>query len=192
MHFLTFSTLFIFFSFTLGFKNFLFYKGTNYCGPGHKAEALGKYKEVDSCCKQHDECPHKIRAGKTAWHLTNSFKIATLSHCECDRKYVLSDNFGLLKSIKQNAKTYLEVCRKIIKISLSHSECLIFIFKWYFGWFNWNSNPTPLISRHFSFSSSFIQLFPRFIKKIPNFHLVSNILMESERIKRANDNLPQS
>ena len=61
--------------------------GTNWCGPGHTGEELGKFREVDACCKKHDECRYKIRAQKTEWGYTNRYKIGTMSHCACDKMY---------------------------------------------------------------------------------------------------------
>lgn len=50
--------------------------GTQWCGNGHIAKTyddLGRYEQLDKCCRKHDKCPILLRAGKSGWGLTNSW-----------------------------------------------------------------------------------------------------------------------
>lgn len=48
--------------------------GTKWCGDGNKAkndDELGRYSEVDKCCRAHDMCSENIEAGSTLLNLIN-------------------------------------------------------------------------------------------------------------------------
>ncbi|XP_060522971.1 uncharacterized protein LOC132699973 isoform X2 [Cylas formicarius] len=62
--------------------------GTKWCGTGDIAKDyfdLGAETKVDSCCRNHDLCPVKIRGRSQRYNLTNN-SIYTKSHCSCDDK----------------------------------------------------------------------------------------------------------
>ncbi|CAG2100334.1 unnamed protein product [Medioppia subpectinata] len=48
---------------------------TKWCGPGNTAtgyDDLGQLRDLDSCCREHDLCPHSLSPD--------------ISHCECDNR----------------------------------------------------------------------------------------------------------
>lgn len=50
------------------------FPGTRWCGPGNTAngyEDLGKFKETDKCCRDHDHCDN-IPAGEEKYGLKNN------------------------------------------------------------------------------------------------------------------------
>lgn len=58
------------------------------CGPGNTASSyddLGKYKDADMCCRDHDHCDN-IEAGQTKYNLTNR-DMFTVLDCDCDNKF---------------------------------------------------------------------------------------------------------
>lgn len=62
--------------------------GTKWCGPGSTASSyddLGSQKEVDMCCRTHDNCDN-IPAGETKYNLTNNDYFTRLN-CDCDREF---------------------------------------------------------------------------------------------------------
>lgn len=62
--------------------------GTKWCGPGNTAsnyDDLGKHKEVDMCCRDHDHCDN-IAAGETKHNLTNRDYFTVLD-CDCDHQF---------------------------------------------------------------------------------------------------------
>uniref|UniRef100_H3A0T4 phospholipase A2 n=2 Tax=Latimeria chalumnae TaxID=7897 RepID=H3A0T4_LATCH len=64
------------------------YPGTLWCGVGNNAddyEHLGKFKDTDSCCREHDHCPHVIHPFTYKYGYRN-FKWHTISHCDCDTR----------------------------------------------------------------------------------------------------------
>lgn len=64
-------------------------KKTNHrCGPGNTASSyddLGRHKEVDMCCRDHDHCDN-IPAGETKYNLTNRDYFTVLD-CDCDSQF---------------------------------------------------------------------------------------------------------
>lgn len=67
----------------------LIYPGTNWCGMGSRASNysdLGMEREVDKCCRDHDNCDTNIPPFKKKYGIRN-LSIITRSHCECDRKF---------------------------------------------------------------------------------------------------------
>uniref|UniRef100_A0A915HF25 Phospholipase A2 domain-containing protein n=1 Tax=Romanomermis culicivorax TaxID=13658 RepID=A0A915HF25_ROMCU len=72
-------------------KRNLIYKDTKWCGPGNISTAgfddLGPNKQLDSCCRDHDYCPINIPGFTKMFGIFN-FRPYTLSHCECDRKFM--------------------------------------------------------------------------------------------------------
>lgn len=66
----------------------LTYPGTKWCGPGNTAatyDELGKYKEEDKCCRDHDHCDN-IASGDSKYGLTNNDTFTRL-HCQCDKEF---------------------------------------------------------------------------------------------------------
>ncbi|XP_031622562.1 phospholipase A2-like [Contarinia nasturtii] len=62
--------------------------GTKWCGPGNTAASyddLGRHKEVDMCCRDHDHCDN-IAAGETKYNLTNRDYFTVLD-CDCDHQF---------------------------------------------------------------------------------------------------------
>ncbi|XP_063979721.1 phospholipase A2-like [Diachasmimorpha longicaudata] len=62
------------------------YPGTKWCGQGNKAKNdsdLGRYKRTDSCCRDHDRCPDKIKGGTSKHGIQNNGTVTILS-CQCD------------------------------------------------------------------------------------------------------------
>ena len=62
--------------------------GTKWCGAGDVAtdhDDLGKLSDLDRCCRDHDECPQSIEAGKTKYGYYNS-RPFTFSSCDCDKR----------------------------------------------------------------------------------------------------------
>ncbi|XP_073321574.1 group 3 secretory phospholipase A2-like [Pagrus major] len=65
------------------------FPGTLWCGTGSKAakyEQLGMFEHADRCCREHDHCPHIIKALTVNYGVFNS-KFFTVSHCECDQRF---------------------------------------------------------------------------------------------------------
>ncbi|CRL07447.1 CLUMA_CG020416, isoform A, partial [Clunio marinus] len=66
----------------------LSFPGTKWCGPGNTADGyddLGKDKEVDACCRQHDHCDN-IASGEEKHGLKNDDYFTRL-HCQCDKEF---------------------------------------------------------------------------------------------------------
>ena len=62
--------------------------GTKWCGLGNEAEAfqsVGVYTSSDTCCREHDHCPSKIKAFESDFGIFN-LRFHTLSHCDCDER----------------------------------------------------------------------------------------------------------
>ncbi|CAG0910020.1 unnamed protein product [Cyprideis torosa] len=64
--------------------------GTKWCGSGDVAEQyfdLGEDAMLDSCCRDHDHCPVKIRAHEQQYgHMNRAFYAK--SHCQCDYAFL--------------------------------------------------------------------------------------------------------
>lgn len=76
------------------------FPGTKWCGLGNKADNyadLGKFKDTDSCCRAHDQCPYFIDHFETKYNFHNPYPW-TLSHCDCDNKL-----YSCLKSVNTTA-----------------------------------------------------------------------------------------
>jgi len=79
------------------FNFFGFFPHTNWCGNGDIAKNyndLGKFKEVDSCCRTHDHCPFHVLKGKIKKFYLNQNKM-TVNLCSCDEAF-----FDCLKGMK--------------------------------------------------------------------------------------------
>lgn len=53
----------------------LHFLGTKWCGQGTLAtkwDDLGRHKETDMCCRQHDACPWILRVEQSRWGLKNN------------------------------------------------------------------------------------------------------------------------
>lgn len=60
-------------SFTDGVQ--IIFPGTLWCGGGDKAKSdddLGRLKDTDACCRDHDKCKDNILAGEEKYGLENS------------------------------------------------------------------------------------------------------------------------
>lgn len=56
---------------------YIIFAGTKYCGPGNKStgiDDLGRFRNVDLCCRDHDLCPDNIPAGEYKHGLHNTAK----------------------------------------------------------------------------------------------------------------------
>ncbi|XP_022238478.1 uncharacterized protein LOC111085211 [Limulus polyphemus] len=63
--------------------------GTRWCGTGDVAKQyddLGRYNNVDICCRAHDHCPIKVKGLQTGYGIFN-WSFYTKSHCDCDREF---------------------------------------------------------------------------------------------------------
>lgn len=73
--------------------------GTLWCGWGNNTKdpsELGTFADVDSCCRDHDQCFYNVVALTTRDHYWN-YRPMTVSHCDCDDKF-----FDCLKGVKEN------------------------------------------------------------------------------------------
>ncbi|XP_026461613.1 uncharacterized protein LOC113363334 [Ctenocephalides felis] len=87
------------------------FPGTLWCGGGDKArsnEDLGRFKDTDACCREHDFCQDNILAGEEKHGLING-GLFTRSHCDCDQKFYkcLQDANSIIS--KKVAFTYFTV-----------------------------------------------------------------------------------
>nr|XP_015836099.1 PREDICTED: phospholipase A2-like isoform X2 [Tribolium castaneum] len=63
--------------------------GTKWCGVGDIATSyqdLGRFKEADTCCREHDSCLEYISMRDSFHGITNK-NLFTVSHCDCDEKF---------------------------------------------------------------------------------------------------------
>uniref|UniRef100_A0A224X3N3 Putative Phospholipase A2 n=1 Tax=Megacormus gertschi TaxID=1843536 RepID=A0A224X3N3_9SCOR len=70
-------------------KKLFIYPGTKWCGMGDNAvneNELGREKEADSCCRDHDHCKDSIPAFGSKYNLTN-YSPFTKSNCNCDKEF---------------------------------------------------------------------------------------------------------
>ncbi|XP_055384547.1 phospholipase A2-like, partial [Condylostylus longicornis] len=66
----------------------MIFPGTKWCGPGNNADGyddLGKFRETDKCCRDHDNCD-SIPAGGEKHGLQNDGRYTRL-HCKCDKNF---------------------------------------------------------------------------------------------------------
>ncbi|KAJ8944144.1 hypothetical protein NQ318_013328 [Aromia moschata] len=78
--------------------------GTKWCGAGNIAENdddLGRERDTDKCCRNHDFCPDIIEGYQTKYNLTNP-SFYTRLQCNCDTEF-----YKCLKSV--NTKTSTQV-----------------------------------------------------------------------------------
>ncbi|XP_015124799.1 phospholipase A2 [Diachasma alloeum] len=101
------------------------YPGTKWCGQGNKARDdndLGRFKRTDSCCRDHDRCPDKIKGGKSKHGIRNNGSVTILS-CQCDDIF-----FDCLKGVHSKASKivgtlYFDIVKnKCFKPSEERSE----------------------------------------------------------------------
>lgn len=67
----------------------IIYPGTKWCGTGDRADNdndLGRFDDVDKCCREHDHCPEYIPDGEKRGGLRND-RGYTLLSCTCDEKF---------------------------------------------------------------------------------------------------------
>ncbi|CAG0916240.1 unnamed protein product [Notodromas monacha] len=87
--------------------------GTKWCGNGDIAETyqdLGEEWDIDTCCREHDHCPVKVRAFGSRYGYFNA-GVYTKSHCDCDSRFN-----ACLKSVNTSisnilGQTYFDVLR---------------------------------------------------------------------------------
>lgn len=73
-------------------KRDLIYPGTKWCGAGNTSsnyDDLGDARDEDRCCRDHDFCAYTIEGFTRKWGYFNP-RILSISHCDCDDKYVLN------------------------------------------------------------------------------------------------------
>jgi secretory phospholipase A2 len=72
-------------------KSIFIYNGTFWCGPGNIAtnyEQLGEIKDVDECCRTHDNnCSYYIRGRSEKYGLINYVPF-TRTTCQCDEEFL--------------------------------------------------------------------------------------------------------
>lgn len=76
---------FIIFSIFNFFKTIL---GTKWCGPGQTAKndnELGYFKEVDACCRAHDNCEHVLPFSLK--HGLRNVNVITRLTCRCETEF---------------------------------------------------------------------------------------------------------
>lgn len=86
-----------------------------WCGNGNKAatyDQLGSYADVDTCCRDHDNCDKNVEAFSKNFGYRN-FRPFTISDCKCDTKF-----FNCLKAANEHTtaakivgKLYFNVLR---------------------------------------------------------------------------------
>ena len=75
--------------------------GTKWCGGGNKAETyddLGRYKDLDTCCRAHDHCKKKVEGFSKDYGYWN-WNMFTVSDCECDKKF-----YNCMKNCEEHPK----------------------------------------------------------------------------------------
>ena len=69
----------------------IIFPGTTWCGIGNVSKSNdlveGAHGEIDMCCRSHDNCPYTIEGFSRKYNFFN-FRFHTISHCECDERYV--------------------------------------------------------------------------------------------------------
>ena len=83
-------------------RSVLIFPGTKWCGKGNTAkhhDDLGENNETDICCRDHDQCPYTVEGFSSKFHLFN-YRFYTVSHCECDERFVDFVFFVLMYSKK--------------------------------------------------------------------------------------------
>ncbi|XP_014481835.1 PREDICTED: group 3 secretory phospholipase A2-like [Dinoponera quadriceps] len=101
--------------------------GTLWCGPGHIAgnySDLGRNRELDVCCREHDFCNDYIRPRSTKYGLYNSARFCRSSLCECDRRF-----YDCLKKAPgffafTVGKIYFKQCRKCFDTYYDIGTCM--------------------------------------------------------------------
>ncbi|XP_026666785.1 phospholipase A2-like [Ceratina calcarata] len=94
----------------------LIFPGTKWCGSGNNAEGpqdLGKFKQTDACCRDHDMCSDIIEAGQTKHNLTNT-SFYTRLNCKCDEKF-----YHCLSKSKDNGSKPV----KFTYFTVLHTQC---------------------------------------------------------------------
>ncbi|XP_065288245.1 uncharacterized protein [Dermacentor albipictus] len=70
-------------------QSLLIYPGTKWCGAGDIANGyddLGRAKEIDMCCRDHDHADDNILAFQTK-HGIKNFRFYTMTNCDDDEKF---------------------------------------------------------------------------------------------------------
>ncbi|XP_005176978.2 phospholipase A2 [Musca domestica] len=64
--------------------------GTKWCGPGNTAanyNDLGKHRDTDTCCREHDHCEMIIEPTASLHGITNSGMFPIMK-CSCEQKFI--------------------------------------------------------------------------------------------------------
>ena len=83
-------------------RSLLVYPGTKWCGKGSSAhfyDDLGDSRDTDMCCRAHDFCPFTISGLTSKYNLFN-YRFHTLSHCDCDDRWVPPTGHGSTRCAK--------------------------------------------------------------------------------------------
>ncbi|KAL0115142.1 hypothetical protein PUN28_010617 [Cardiocondyla obscurior] len=99
--------------------------GTLWCGHGNIAREkyqLGKYEELDKCCRAHDYCEEYIRPKSTRYGLNNKSNCRS-SSCECEVQF-----YDCLKQIRgfyasAVRRIYFMHCKQCFRIFYDPQEC---------------------------------------------------------------------
>jgi len=71
-------------------RDWFIFEGTKWCGQGSLATSyddLGKHREVDKCCREHDKhCEARIHP-LTKKYRTWNISLKTASHCKCEVRF---------------------------------------------------------------------------------------------------------
>ncbi|XP_057314833.1 acidic phospholipase A2 PA4-like [Hydractinia symbiolongicarpus] len=92
--------------------------GTRWCGIGNRAtdaHRLGAYKHTDTCCKQHDTCPHSIQSFRKKYGYRN-LRLYTISACWCDQQF---------RTCLKNVRSKVAMTTGIMYFTLLSVPCFI-------------------------------------------------------------------
>ncbi|KYM96572.1 Phospholipase A2, partial [Cyphomyrmex costatus] len=100
--------------------------GTLWCGRGNiarKDSELGMYKEMDECCRTHDNCEDYIRPKGTRYGLYNKY-ICRSSLCECELQFhkCLTQIRGLYPYAVR--RIYFTKCKQCFRTFYDPQECI--------------------------------------------------------------------
>ncbi|XP_057333093.1 phospholipase A2-like [Microplitis mediator] len=125
------------------------FPGTKWCGQGNKAmheDDFGKYRQTDECCRNHDRCPKKLKAGTYKYGLLNSGSTTILS-CKCDEIF-----YDCLKE----AKTITSQAVGILYFDILKRKCFTYDHEKNNGLYKWKANRKFSDNRFIKFVSGII------------------------------------
>ncbi|KAH8373120.1 hypothetical protein KR009_012121 [Drosophila setifemur] len=94
--------------------------GTKWCGPGNIAknfDDLGTERELDACCRAHDNCKEKILSNEEAYGLQN-FGLFPIFSCDCEA--ALRSCFTSLHSVHSLALGRIYFSSKEVCFAFGH------------------------------------------------------------------------